>query len=507
MLRAAALRLSAIITMLSSTSLRNPNFLISSTSTSLFRSRLLPSHTLSFCNRLSLRCYAARAAFDRLPVLNPIVEMDGDEMTRIIWSMIKDKLIFPYLDLNIKYFDLGLQNRDATDDKVTVESAEATLKYNVAVKCATITPDEARVKEFGLKSMWRSPNGTIRNILNEFRSLIACFGDMYQFTLSFFNCQEREIPIDQGTVFREPIICRNIPRIIPGWKKPICIGRHAFGDQYRATDAIIGGPGKLKLVFVPENGDATTELEVYNFKGPGVALAMYNVDESIRAFAESSMALAFAKKWPLYLSTKNTILKKYDGRFKDIFQEVYEERWKMKFEEHSIWYEHRLIDDMVAYAVKSEGGYVWACKNYDGDVQSDLLAQGFGSLGLMTSVLLSSDGKTLEAEAAHGTVTRHFRLHQKGQETSTNSIASIYAWTRGLEHRAKLDNNEKLLDFTKKLEAACVETVESGKMTKDLAILIHGPKVSREFYLNTEEFIDAVAHNLETKLQDPVGVV
>ncbi|XP_052723277.1 cytosolic isocitrate dehydrogenase [NADP]-like isoform X4 [Vigna angularis] len=474
MLRAAALRLSAIITMPSSISLRNPNFLISSTSTTLFRSRLLPSHTLSFSNRLSLRCFAARAAFDRLPVLNPIVEMDGDEMTRIIWSMIKDKLIFPYLDLNIKYFDLGLHNRDATDDKVTVESAEATLKYNVAVKCATITPDEARVKEFGLKSMWRSPNGTIRNILN-------------------------------GTVFREPIICRNIPRIIPGWKKPICIGRHAFGDQYRATDAIIGGPGKLKLVF--ENGDATTELEVYNFKGPGVALAMYNVDESIRAFAESSMALAFAKKWPLYLSTKNTILKKYDGRFKDIFQEVYEERWKIKFEEHSIWYEHRLIDDMVAYAVKSEGGYVWACKNYDGDVQSDLLAQGFGSLGLMTSVLLSSDGKTLEAEAAHGTVTRHFRLHQKGQETSTNSIASIYAWTRGLEHRAKLDNNEKLLDFTKKLEAACVETVESGKMTKDLAILIHGPKVSREFYLNTEEFIDAVAHNLETKLQDPVAVV
>ncbi|XP_027358002.1 cytosolic isocitrate dehydrogenase [NADP] isoform X2 [Abrus precatorius] len=472
MVRVAALRLNATITMFSSTSLRNPNFLFPSTST-LFDAPPLRPHTLSFSNRLSLRSYAARAAFHRVQVLNPIVEMDGDEMTRIIWKMIKDKLIFPYLDLNIKYFDLGLQNRDATDDRVTVESAEATLKYNVAVKCATITPDETRVKEFGLKSMWRSPNGTIRNILN-------------------------------GTVFREPIICCNIPRIIPGWKKPICIGRHAFGDQYRATDAIIRGPGKLKLVF--EDGDTSMELDVYNFKGPGVALAMYNIDESIRAFAESSMSLAFAKKWPLYLSTKNTILKKYDGRFKDIFQEVYEERWKQKFEEHSIWYEHRLIDDMVAYAVKSEGGYVWACKNYDGDVQSDLLAQGFGSLGLMTSVLLSSDGKTLEAEAAHGTVTRHFRFHQKGQETSTNSIASIFAWTRGLEHRAKLDNNEKLRDFTHKLEGACVETVESGKMTKDLAILVHGPKVSREFYLNTEEFIDAVAQNLERKLQEPAVV-
>ncbi|RDX83999.1 Isocitrate dehydrogenase [NADP], chloroplastic/mitochondrial, partial [Mucuna pruriens] len=465
MVRAAAFRLSA--TMFSSTSLRNPNFLYPPPPT-LFHARVLPSHTFSFSNRLSFRCYAARAAFDRVPVLNPIVEMDGDEMTRVIWKMIKDKLIFPYLDLNIKYFDLGLQNRDATDDRVTVESAEATLKYNVAVKCATITPDETRVKEFGLKSMWRSPNGTIRNVLN-------------------------------GTVFREPIICRNIPRIVAGWKKPICIGRHAFGDQYRATDAIIRGPGKLKLVFVPEDGDAPTELDVYNFKGPGVALAMYNVDESIRAFAESSMSLAFAKKWPLYLSTKNTILKKYDGRFKDIFQEVYEERWKHK-------YEHRLIDDMVAYALKSEGGYVWACKNYDGDVQSDLLAQGFGSLGLMASVLLSSDGKTLEAEAAHGTVTRHFRFHQKGQETSTNSIASIFAWTRGLEHRAKLDNNEKLRDFTRKLEAACVETVESGKMTKDLAILVHGPKVSREFYLNTEEFIDAVALSLERKLREPAVV-
>ncbi|KAF5958687.1 hypothetical protein HYC85_005912 [Camellia sinensis] len=427
-------------------------------------------------SKASIRSFASSSAIDnKLKVQNPIVEMEGDEMTRIIWRMIKDKLIFPYLDLDIKYFDLGILNRDATDDRVTVESAEATLKYNVAVKCATITPDETRVKEFGLKAMWKSPNGTIRNILN-------------------------------GTVFREPILCRNIPRIVPGWKKPICIGRHAFGDQYRATDTVIEGPGKLKMVFVPENGDVPVELDVYDFKGPGIALAMYNVDESIRSFAESSMSLAFAKKWPLYLSTKNTILKKYDGRFKDIFQEIYEEKWKQKFEEHSIWYEHRLIDDMVAYAIKSDGGYVWACKNYDGDVQSDLLAQGFGSLGLMASVLLSSDGKTLEAEAAHGTVTRHFRLHQKGQETSTNSIASIFAWTRGLEHRAKLDKNERLLDFVHKLETACIETVESGKMTKDLAILVRGPKVSREFYLNTEEFIDTVAQNLISKLRTPAVV-
>ncbi|XP_065877564.1 isocitrate dehydrogenase [NADP] [Euphorbia lathyris] len=433
------------------------------------------SFSYQFVQAPSLRCFASSTAFDRVHVQNPIVEMDGDEMTRVIWSMIKDKLIFPHLDLEIKYFDLGILNRDATDDKITVESAEATLKYNVAVKCATITPDETRVKEFCLKSMWRSPNGTIRNILN-------------------------------GTVFREPILCRNIPRIVPGWKKPICIGRHAFGDQYRATDAVIKGPGKLKMVFVPENGDSPMELDIYDFKGPGVALAMYNVDQSIQAFAESSMSLAFEKKWPLYLSTKNTILKKYDGRFKDLFQEVYEEKWKDKFEEHSIWYEHRLIDDMVAYCLKSEGGYVWACKNYDGDVQSDLLAQGFGSLGLMTSVLLSSDGKTLEAEAAHGTVTRHFRLYQKGQETSTNSIASIFAWTRGLEHRAKLDKNERLLDFVHKLEASCIETVEGGKMTKDLAILMHGPKVSREFYLNTEEFIDAVAQCLAAKLQEPAVV-
>ncbi|XWS40718.1 hypothetical protein CRYUN_Cryun17cG0019400 [Craigia yunnanensis] len=339
---------------------KNPSSLLSSSSFRLFSNGALNNRVVfssHFPRAVSLRCFASSSGFDRVQVQYPIVEMDGDEMTRIIWSMIKDKLIFPYLNLDIKYFDLGVLNRDATDDKVTVESAEAALEYNVAIKCATITPDETRVKEFGLKSMWRSPNGTIRNILN-------------------------------GTVFREPILCRNIPRIVPGWKKPICIGRHAFGDQYRATDTVITGPGKLKMVFVPEGGDKPVELDVYNFKSPGVALAMYNVDESIRAFAESSMTLAFSKKWPLYLSTKNTILKKYDGRFKDIFQEVYEQNWKDKFEEHSIWYEHRLIDDMVAYALKSEGGYVWSCKNYDGDVQSDLLAQGFGSLGLMSSVLV-----------------------------------------------------------------------------------------------------------------------
>ncbi|OMO63655.1 Isocitrate dehydrogenase NADP-dependent [Corchorus olitorius] len=373
-------------------------------------------------------------------------------MTRVIWKSIKEKLIFPFLELDIKYFDLGLPNRDATDDQVTIESAQATLKYNVAIKCATITPDEARVKEFNLKRMWKSPNGTIRNILN-------------------------------------------------GWTKPICIGRHAFGDQYRATDIVVKGPGKLKLVLVPDSSDEKVELEVYNFKGAGgVALSMYNTDESIHAFAEASMNTAYQKKWPLYLSTKNTILKKYDGRFKDIFQEVYETQWKSKFEAAGIWYEHRLIDDMVAYALKSEGGYVWACKNYDGDVQSDFLAQGFGSLGLMTSVLVCPDGKTIEAEAAHGTVTRHYRVHQKGGETSTNSIASIFAWSRGLAHRAKLDGNARLQDFTKKLEEACIGTVESGKMTKDLALLIHGPKVARSHYLNTEEFIEAVANELSKRL-------
>ncbi|CAK9176139.1 unnamed protein product [Ilex paraguariensis] len=473
-LRLGAMNGATAILSSSSLTLKNPRLLESShtkliSGVSFKNSPFLPTRFAG----VSIRCFAsATMAVDKIRVQNSIVEMDGDEMARIIWKMIKDKLIFPYLDLDIKYYDLGILNRDSTDDKVTVESAEATLQYNAAVKCATITPDETRVKEFGLKSMWRSPNGTIRNILN-------------------------------GTVFREPIICKNIPRLVPGWKKPICIGRHAFGDQYRATDMVIKGPGKLKMVFVPENEETPVELEVYDFRSPGIALAMYNLDESIRAFAESSMAMAYGKKWPLYLSTKNTILKKYDGRFKDIFQEVYEENWKRKFEEQSLWYEHRLIDDMVAYALKSEGGYVWACKNYDGDVLSDLLAQGFGSLGLMTSVLLASDGKTFLSEAAHGTVTRHFRQHQKGQETSTNSIASIFAWTRGLEHRAKLDKNGKLLDFAHKLEAACIETVETGKMTKDLAILIHGPKVSREFYLNTEEFIDAVKQNLESKLRAP----
>ncbi|GJM93694.1 hypothetical protein PR202_ga10276 [Eleusine coracana subsp. coracana] len=391
-------------------------------------------------------------AFEKIKVANPIVEMDGDEMTRVFWKSIKDKLIFPFVDLDIKYYDLGILHRDATDDKVTVEAAEATLKYNVAIKCATITPGTLIVRQM--------------------------------------KC----------TVFREPIICKNVPRLVPGWTKPICIGRHAFGDQYRATDAVLKGPGKLKLVF--EGKEEQIDLEVFNFTGAGgVALSMYNTDESIRAFAEASMTMAYEKKWPLYLSTKNTILKKYDGRFKDIFQEVYEADWKSKFEDAGIWYEHRLIDDMVAYALKSEGAYVWACKNYDGDVQSDFLAQGFGSLGLMTSVLVCPDGKTIEAEAAHGTVTRHFRVHQKGGETSTNSIASIFAWTRGLAHRAKLDDNARLLDFAQKLEAACVGTVESGKMTKDLALLVHGSsKVTRSDYLNTEEFIDAVAAELQSRL-------
>jgi isocitrate dehydrogenase len=406
---------------------------------------------------------------NKIKVANPIVEMDGDEMTRIIWKFIKDKLIFPYLDLDIKYFDLGMENRDATDDKVTVESAEATLKYNVAVKCATITPDEARVQEFKLKKMWKSPNGTIRNIIG-------------------------------GTVFREPIICKNIPRLVPGWTKPINIGRHAFGDQYRATDSVIKGKGKLTMTFTPEGGGEVKTWDVYNFEGDGVALSMYNTDESIYGFARSCMNQAIMRKWNLYFSSKNTILKAYDGRFKDIFEEVFQTEFKAKFDSLGITYEHRLIDDMVAFSLKSEGGFVWACKNYDGDVQSDIVAQGFGSLGLMTSALITPDGKTMEAEAAHGTVTRHYRQHQAGKKTSTNPIASIYAWTQGLAHRAKLDGNTELANFTHTLETVCVDLVESGKMTKDLAVCIHGDAVKEEHYLTTEDFLDAIDAELRKRM-------
>ena len=406
---------------------------------------------------------------NKIKVANPIVEMDGDEMTRIIWTFIKDKLIFPYLELDIKYFDLGMENRDATEDRVTVESAEATLKYNVAVKCATITPDEARVKEFNLKKMWKSPNGTIRNIVG-------------------------------GTVFREPIICKNIPRLVPGWTKPINIGRHAFGDQYRATDSVIKGKGKLTMTFTPEGGGEAKTWEVYNFEGDGVALSMYNTDESIYGFARSCFNQAIIRKWNLYFSSKNTILKAYDGRFKDIFEEVYQTEFKSKFAELGISYEHRLIDDMVAYCMKSEGGFVWACKNYDGDVQSDIVAQGFGSLGLMTSALITPDGKTMEAEAAHGTVTRHYRQHQQGKKTSTNPIASIFAWTQGLAHRAKLDGNTELANFSSTLEHVFVDLVEAGKMTKDLAVCIHGDKVTDEHYLTTEDFLDAIDAELRKRM-------
>jgi isocitrate dehydrogenase len=405
----------------------------------------------------------------KIKVANPVVELDGDEMTRIIWSFIKEKLITPYLDVDIKYYDLGMENRDATDDKVTIEAAEAIKKYNVGIKCATITPDEKRVEEFKLKQMWKSPNGTIRNILD-------------------------------GTVFREPIIMKNIPRLVPGWTQPIVIGRHAFGDQYRATDAVIKGKGTLKMTFTGEDGKVQ-EWEVYNFKGDGVALSMYNTDESIRGFAQSCFNMALVKGWPLYLSTKNTILKKYDGRFKDIFAEIYEKDYKKKFEAKGIVYEHRLIDDMVAACMKWSGGFVWACKNYDGDVQSDTVAQGFGSLGLMTSVLLTPDGKTLEAEAAHGTVTRHYRLHQQGKPTSTNPIASIFAWTRGLLHRGKLDGNKELITFCETLEAVCIQTVEEGKMTKDLAACIYGDKVPSDKYLTTEQFLEAINENLRKQIQ------
>lgn len=404
----------------------------------------------------------------KIKVLNPVVEMDGDEMTRIIWKFIKDKLILPYLDIDLKYFDLGIENRDKTNDQVTIDSAEATKKYNVAVKCATITPDEARVKEFNLKKMWKSPNGTIRNIVG-------------------------------GTVFREPIIMNNVPRYVQGWTQPIVIGRHAFGDQYKATDVVTKGPGKLTMTFTPENGEPQT-WEVFDFKDDGVAMSMYNTDESIEGFAHSSFQMALTKKWPLYLSTKNTILKAYDGRFKDIFQKIYEDHYQSKFKELGITYEHRLIDDMVACAMKWNGGFVWACKNYDGDVQSDTVAQGFGSLGLMTSVLVTPDGKTVEAEAAHGTVTRHYRLYQEGKETSTNPIASIFAWTRGLMHRGKLDHTPDVVNFAETLEKVCIETVEGGKMTKDLALLVKGKQMTREDYLNTEDFLDAIDKGLKNKL-------
>ena len=406
---------------------------------------------------------------EKIKVANPVVELDGDEMTRIIWKFIKDKLILPYLDIDIKYYDLGVEYRDATDDMVTIEAANAIKQYGVGIKCATITPDEARVKEFNLKQMWKSPNGTIRNILD-------------------------------GTEFREPIVMSNIPRLVPNWTAPICIGRHAFGDQYKATDFVTKGKGKLTVKFEGEDG-SVQEFEVYNFKGDGVALTMYNTDESIAGFARACFNMSLNKGWPLYLSTKNTILKKYDGRFKDIFQEIFDNEFKARFDELGITYEHRLIDDMVASALKWHGNFVWACKNYDGDVQSDTVAQGFGSLGLMTSVLVTPDGKTMEAEAAHGTVTRHYREHQKGNPTSTIPIASIYAWTRGLAFRGKLDDNQALIHFAETLEAVCVETVESGKMTKDLAVCIHGNKVNHgEHYLYTEEFLDALDQNLKAKL-------
>lgn len=406
----------------------------------------------------------------KIKVANPVVELDGDEMTRVIWKFIKDKLISPYLELDIKYYDLGMEHRDATNDQVTIDAAEAIKKYNVGIKCATITPDEARLAEFKLKKMWKSPNGTIRNILD-------------------------------GTVFREPIVIENIARLVPNWTAPICIGRHAFGDQYRATDFVTKGKGKLTISFTPDNGGEAQSYEVYNFGGDGVALAMYNTDDSIRGFARACFNQALMKQWPLYLSTKNTILKQYDGRFKDIFEEIYQTEFKSKMDAAGLTYEHRLIDDMVASALKWHGNFVWACKNYDGDVQSDTVAQGFGSLGLMTSVLVTPDGKTLEAEAAHGTVTRHFRDHEAGKPTSTNPIASIFAWTRGLEFRGILDGNKELVHFCKTLEQVCIETVESGKMTKDLAICVHGNNVKHgEHFLYTEEFLTEIDNRLKARL-------
>jgi isocitrate dehydrogenase len=402
----------------------------------------------------------------KIKVVNPVVELDGDEMTRIIWQFIKDQLILPYLDIDLKYYDLSIENRDATDDQVTIDSANAIKQYGVGVKCATITPDEARVEEFGLKKMWKSPNGTIRNILG-------------------------------GVIFREPIIISNIPRLVPGWTKPIVVGRHAFGDQYRATDIKVPTAGSLTLTFTPADGSAPMELNVYDFPAGGVAMAMYNLDDSIRDFARASMRYGLSRNYPVYLSTKNTILKAYDGRFKDIFQEVYEAEFKADFEKAGLTYEHRLIDDMVAAAMKWEGGYVWACKNYDGDVQSDTVAQGFGSLGLMTSVLMTPDGKTVEAEAAHGTVTRHYRMHQQGKPTSTNPIASIFAWTQGLSYRGKMDGTPEVTKFAETLEKVCIQTVEEGKMTKDLSLLI-GPD---DPYLTTQEFLAAIAENLEKAMK------
>ncbi|XKL64604.1 hypothetical protein PGB90_004690 [Kerria lacca] len=416
-------------------------------------------------------CKYVSSLTSRIQVQNAIVELDGDEMTRIIWSKIKESLIFPYVKVQCLYYDLGLPERDKTNDQVTIDAAFAIKKHNVGIKCATITPDEARVKEFNLKKMWPSPNGTIRNILG-------------------------------GTVFREPIICKSIPKVVPGWTSAIIVGRHAHGDQYRATDYVVKKPGKVELVYTSESGEVE-KLTVFEFKSPGISLAMYNTDESIKDFAHSSFQMALQKKWPLYLSTKNTILKKYDGRFKDIFQEIYEKDYKSKFEDNKIWYEHRLIDDMVAQALKGNGGFVWACKNYDGDVQSDIVAQGYGSLGLMTSILICPDGKTVESEAAHGTVTRHYRQYQKGLSTSTNPIASIYAWTNGLKHRAKLDSNTDLKKFTIALENACVNSVDSGKMTKDLAICVHGSaNVKENLYLNTDDFIFAIKEYLDNSLKN-----
>ena len=401
----------------------------------------------------------------KIKVAGPVVELDGDEMTRIIWKFIKDQLILPYLDVDLKYYDLGMEHRDATDDQVTIDAANAIREHGVGVKCATITPDEARVEEFGLKKMWRSPNGTIRNILG-------------------------------GVVFREPIICSNIPRLVPGWTKPIIIGRHAHGDQYKATDFVVPGPGTVMLTYTPEDGGEPMEFEVARFPGGGVAMGMYNYDDSIRDFARATMRYALERGMPLYMSTKNTILKAYDGRFKDLFQEIYETEFKAEFESKGLEYEHRLIDDMVAAALKWEGGFVWAAKNYDGDVQSDTLAQGFGSLGLMTSVLMTPDGKTVEAEAAHGTVTRHYRQHQQGKPTSTNPIASIFAWTRGLEHRGKLDGQPEVSDFARKIEQVCIETVEAGQMTKDLALLVG----SSTPFLTTQDFLEALDTNLQKKI-------